>query len=183
MERTKMDNIKARAKKIKMILMDVDGTLTDGTILLLPNGDEAKSYSVRDGMGMLMARLAGLNTGIITGKRSSALEHRARLLRVDELHMGILDKLPLFEDIGTRYRLKREEMAYIGDDLGDLAVLKAAGLAACVADAHEEVRKHCHFVSRFPGGRGAVREFIEFILAAQGHLWDRLEEKIANLKG
>jgi 3-deoxy-D-manno-octulosonate 8-phosphate phosphatase (KDO 8-P phosphatase) len=173
----------ARAKRIKMILMDVDGTLTDGSILLLPDGEEAKSYNVRDGMGMLMARLAGLNTGIITGKSSKALEKRARLLRVDELHQGILNKGPVYETIRKKYSLKSEEVAYIGDDLGDLSVLKVAGLAGCVSDAHEEVLKHCHFVSRFPGGGGAVREFIEFILASQGLLWERLEEKIANLKG
>jgi len=177
-----MENVK-RAKRIKMILMDVDGTLTDGSILLLPDGQEAKSYNVRDGMGMLLARLAGLSTGIITGKSSAALEKRARLLRVNELHQGILNKGPVYEAIRKKYGLRNEEMAFIGDDLGDLSVLKVVGLAGCVSDAHAEILKQCHFISRYPGGGGAVREFIEFILASQGLLWEKLEEKIANLKG
>lgn len=177
-----MDNSK-RAKKIQMILMDVDGTLTDGTILLLPDGQEAKSYNVRDGMGMLMARLAGLKTGIITGKTSKALVQRAGSLRVSELHQGVLDKKPVYEAILKKHNLKQDETAYIGDDLGDLPVLQMVGFAGSVADAHEKVMNHSHFISRFPGGGGAVREFIEFILASQGIFWEHLEEKIANLKG
>src|SRR4030066_2406220 len=149
---------RARALRIKMIIMDVDGTLTDGALLVLPDGEEVKSYHVRDGLGILLAHLAGFKTAIITGKTSRALEKRAEKLRIDELHQGILDKKPVLEAILAKHGLKNEEAAYIGDDLGDLAVIKAVGLAGAVADAHPEVKKNCHFISQQSGGRGAVRE-------------------------
>ena len=171
---------KSRARRVKMIMMDVDGTLTDGTLFVLPDGEEVKSYNVRDGLGILLAHLAGLKTAIITGKTSRALEKRAAKLRIDELHQGILDKKPVFEAILAKHGLKPEEVAYIGDDLGDLAVLRLVGLAGAVADAHPAVKESCHFVCGHPGGRGAVREFIEFILDAQGK-WAEVEEKVKNL--
>ncbi|OGD33452.1 MAG: 3-deoxy-D-manno-octulosonate 8-phosphate phosphatase [Candidatus Aminicenantes bacterium RBG_19FT_COMBO_58_17] len=171
---------KARALRIKMIIMDVDGTLTDGALFVLPDGEEVKSYNVRDGLGILLAHLAGFKTAIITGKTSRALEKRAEKLRIDELHQGILDKKPVLEAILAKHGLKNEEAAYIGDDLGDLAVIKAVGLAGAVADAHPEVKKNCHFISQQSGGRGAVREFIEFILDAQGK-WGEVEEKVKSL--
>ena len=171
---------KARALRIKMIIMDVDGTLTDGALFVLPDGEEVKSYNVRDGLGILLAHLAGFKTAIITGKTSRALEKRAEKLRIDELHQGILDKKPVLEAILAKHGLKNEEAAYIGDDLGDLAVIKAVGLAGAVADAHPEVKKNCHFISQQSGGRGAVREFIEFILEAQGK-WGEVEEKVKSL--
>jgi 3-deoxy-D-manno-octulosonate 8-phosphate phosphatase (KDO 8-P phosphatase) len=171
---------KARALRIKMIIMDVDGTLTDGALFVLPDGEEVKSYNVRDGLGILLAHLAGFKTAIITGKTSRALEKRAEKLRIEELHQGILDKKPVLEAILAKHGLKNEEAAYIGDDLGDLAVIKAVGLAGAVADAHPEVKKNCHFISQQSGGRGAVREFIEFILDAQGK-WGEVEEKVKSL--
>ncbi|HCS49718.1 MAG TPA: 3-deoxy-D-manno-octulosonate 8-phosphate phosphatase [Candidatus Aminicenantes bacterium] len=171
---------KARALRIKMIIMDVDGTLTDGALFVLPDGEEVKSYNVRYGLGILLAHLAGFKTAIITGKTSRALEKRAEKLRIDELHQGILDKKPVLEAILAKHGLKNEEAAYIGDDLGDLAVIKAVGLAGAVADAHPEVKKNCHFISQQSGGRGAVREFIEFILDAQGK-WGEVEEKVKSL--
>jgi 3-deoxy-D-manno-octulosonate 8-phosphate phosphatase (KDO 8-P phosphatase) len=175
-----MDNTE-RAKKIKMIIMDVDGTLTDGMLTVLPDGEELKSYNVRDGMGILMARLAGFKTGIITGKISKPLEKRAERLRIVELYQGILDKSKALAEILDRHNLTLEEIAYIGDDLGDLDVMKKVGLSAAVADAHPEVMNNSHFISRHDGGRGAVREFIEFILGAQDK-WGLIQEKIKNLK-
>ena len=169
-----------RAKKIKMIIMDVDGTLTDGKLTVLPDGVELKSYNVRDGLGILLARLAGLKTGIITGKTSKALEIRAQKLRIQELHQGILDKMSVFEEILDKYALNPEEVAFIGDDLGDLEVLKSVGLSGAVADAHPYVKKSCHFISDYPGGGGAVREFIELILEAQDK-WSVIQEKVKSL--
>jgi len=163
-----------------MLLMDVDGTLTDGILLVLPDGEEVKSYNVKDGLGILLAHLAGLKTGIITGKTSRALEKRAEKLGIDELHQGILDKKRVFDEILKKYQLQAEEVAYIGDDLGDLEVIKSVGLAAAVADAHPEVKKHCHFICRKRGGRGAVREFIEYILASQ-EKWGLVEQKVKEL--
>ena len=175
-----MTDGEARALRIKMIIMDVDGTLTDGMLFVLPDGEEVKSYNVRDGLGILLAHLVGFKTAIITGKTSRALEIRAEKLRIDELHQGILDKKPVLDAILAKHGLAADEAAYIGDDLGDLAVIKSVGLAGAVADAHPEIKKNCHFISEQAGGRGAVREFIEFILGAQGK-WAEVEEKVKNL--
>ncbi len=175
-----MADHKKRAISIKMIIMDVDGTLTDGTLSVLPDGEEVKSYHVKDGLGILLAHLAGIKTGIITGKTSRALENRAQKLRVDELHQGILDKKRVLDGILKKHGLSLEEVAYIGDDLGDLEVIRSVGLAAAVADAHPLVKHHSHFICRQNGGKGAVREFIEFILECQKK-WSLVEGKIKGL--
>ncbi|MBM3284399.1 MAG: 3-deoxy-D-manno-octulosonate 8-phosphate phosphatase [Candidatus Aminicenantes bacterium] len=175
-----MADERQRALPIKMILMDVDGTLTDGTLFVLPDGEEVKSYNVRDGLGILLARMAGLKTGIITGKTSRALERRAAKLRVDELHQGILDKKQVLDSILLKHGLQSNEVAYIGDDLGDLDVIRCVGLAAAVADAHPLIKRHSHFICRLEGGRGAVREFIEFILESQ-EKWGMIREKVKDL--
>lgn len=169
-----------KAQKIKMILMDVDGTLTDGSLLLLSEGEELKSYNVRDGMGILMAKLAGFKTGIITGKISEPLKKRAEKLKITELHQGILDKKSILLDICQRHNLEPEEIAYIGDDLGDLEVMRMVGFAGAVKDAHPKVISQCHFKCSLLGGKGAVREFIEFIINAQGK-WNLVESKISEL--
>ncbi len=158
---------RARARRIRMILTDVDGTLTDGTLAVLPDGEEIKSFHVKDGLGVLLAQMIGIEQGIITGKRSRGLEKRAERLKIAELHQGAVNKLPVFEDILARRGLKSEEVAFIGDDLGDLEVLRRAGLAGAVADAHPAVRKAAHYVCSARGGRGAYREFVEFIISAQ----------------
>ena len=175
-----MPDHRSRARRVKMLVMDVDGTLTDGAVFVLPDGEEVKAYNVKDGLGILLAHLAGLKTAIITGKTSKSLEKRAAKLRVAEVHQGILDKRPALEEILRRHELKPRDVAYIGDDLGDLEVIKMVGLAAAVADAHPEVKSHSHFVCREKGGRGAVREFIEFILTAQDK-WKSLEKKVKEI--
>jgi 3-deoxy-D-manno-octulosonate 8-phosphate phosphatase (KDO 8-P phosphatase) len=171
---------KKRAEKIKMIIMDVDGTLTDGNLLILPDGEELKSYNVRDGLGIMLAHIAGFKTGIITGKISKSLEKRAEKLKIAELYQGILDKRKVFNEILKQHDLCADEIAYIGDDLGDLEVIKLAGIAGAVADAHPEIKKHSHFICENPGGKGAVREFIEFIFDAQGK-WDIIKEKAKDI--
>lgn len=173
-------NDRERAQKISMIIMDVDGTLTDGTLLIFPDGEELKSYNVRDGTGILLAHLAGLKTGIITGKISRSLQRRAENLNINELHQGILDKKSVLSDILEKNSLTPNQIAYIGDDLGDLEVIKSVGLAGAVADAHPEIKKNCHFICKMPGGRGAVREFIEFILEAQDK-WGTIKTNIKKL--
>ncbi len=170
-----------RARPVRMLLMDVDGTLTDGTLLVMPDGEEVKSYNVKDGLGILLARLAGLELGIITGKTSKSLEKRAEKLKIVEVHQGILDKAGVLRDILTRTGMSAREIAYIGDDLGDLAVLREVGLAGCVADAHPEIKKICHYVCAAAGGAGAVREFIEFIFEAQGK-WDALKDRAHEIR-
>ncbi|MFC2169205.1 KdsC family phosphatase [Acidobacteriota bacterium] len=174
-------NKKSQAQKIKMILMDVDGTLTDGSVLVFPDGEELKSYNVKDGTGILLAHLAGVKTGIITGKTSKALVTRAQRLKINELYQGILDKKAVLYEILDRNGLDLEEVAYIGDDLGDLEVIKLVGLAGAVADAHPEIIKNSHFICNNDGGKGAVREFIEYILEAQDK-WGMIETNIKKLK-
>ncbi|MCJ7679295.1 MAG: HAD hydrolase family protein [Candidatus Aminicenantes bacterium] len=175
-------DLKQQAARIRLILMDVDGTLTDGTITVLPDGEELKSYHVRDGMGILMAQLVGIDTGIITGKTSRALEKRASRLKMKFLYQGILDKGAALKKVLSETGLSAKDVAYIGDDLGDLSVIKSVGLSAAVADAHDMVKKHCHMICSLPGGAGAVREFIEFILEAQEHDWDSIETKLLALE-
>ena len=162
---------RARARRVKMLLSDVDGTLTDGTLAVLPDGEEIKSYNVTDGLGVLIAQLAGLKVGIITGKRSRGLEKRAERLKIDELHQGALDKRPVLKMLLEKYRLDPEEIAYIGDDLGDLEVMKTVGLAAAVKNANPFVKKQAHYVCKRGGGQGAFREFVDFIISSQKK-WD-----------
>jgi YrbI family 3-deoxy-D-manno-octulosonate 8-phosphate phosphatase len=170
--RTRKRAAKDLARRVEMILMDVDGTLTDGTVTVLPDGEEIKSYNVRDGLGLLLAQMAGLRLGIVTGKTSKSVELRAEKLKIFEVHQGVLDKKKVLLEIMDQYALAPEQVAYIGDDLSDVEAMKLVGLAAAVADAHPEVRKNAHFICRTAGGRGAVREFIEFILDAQGRWAD-----------
>jgi 3-deoxy-D-manno-octulosonate 8-phosphate phosphatase (KDO 8-P phosphatase) len=158
---------KARAGRVKMVLMDVDGTLTDGTLAVLPDGEEIKTYNVRDGMGVLLAQLAGLKLGIITGKISKGLEKRAERLKITEIYQGIIDKKKVLDEILEKNGLTPEDVAYIGDDLGDLEVIRSVGFSAAVADAHPIVKKSAHYVCKKKGGSGAFREFIEYIIGAQ----------------
>lgn len=170
-----------RAREVSLILMDVDGTLTDGTIYVLPDGEECKGYNVQDGLGIFLAHLAGLKTGIITGKTSRALELRATRLGLEEFHQGILDKKKVLLEIARRHNLDLNKIAFIGDDLGDLEVMKLVGFPAAVADAHPAIRKIARYRCSRPGGRGAVREVIEFILKARG-LWKTLAGRAAEIK-
>jgi 3-deoxy-D-manno-octulosonate 8-phosphate phosphatase (KDO 8-P phosphatase) len=171
---------RARARRIRMILTDVDGTLTDGTLTVMPDGEELKSYHVKDGLAVLLAQLIGLELGIITGKRSRGLEKRAERLKINELHQGAINKIPVFEEILSRRGLRPEEVAYIGDDQGDQEVLRRAGLAGAVADAHPAVRKAAHYVCSERGGRGAYREFVEFIITAQDK-WDQVDSEFKTI--
>lgn len=170
-----------RAQRIRMILMDVDGTLTDGTLLLLPDGQEVKSYHVMDGLGILLAHLAGLKTGIITGKTSHPLFKRAERLKMTEVYQGILDKKKVLDKILEKHGLQADEVAYIGDDLGDLEVITETGFAGAVANAHPFIKEKSHFLCQKEGGKGAVREFIEFILTAQDK-WGIIEENLDRIK-
>lgn len=170
-----------RARKVVMVLMDVDGTLTDGRLYVLPDGEEVKAYHVQDGLGIFLAHLAGLKTGIITGKTSRALEVRAARLGLEELHQGILDKKQVLLEIAGRHNLDLAEIAFIGDDLGDLEVMAMVGFPAAVADAHPAIRKVARYRCSRPGGRGAVREVIEFILRAQGR-WESLAARAKEIK-
>lgn len=161
--------LKLRARRVTMILMDVDGVMTDGRITLVGARHEAKSFDAKDGLALWVARRLGLKTGVISGRRSSAVLRRARELGMDEVHLKTRDKLAVYESILRRRRLSDHQVCYIGDDLVDLPVLARAGMSVAVADAHPEVRRRARFVTGAPGGQGAVREVIDAILKAQGH--------------
>jgi 3-deoxy-D-manno-octulosonate 8-phosphate phosphatase (KDO 8-P phosphatase) len=162
-----------RARRIALILMDVDGVLTDGGITLIGGNREARTYDARDGVGLRLARRAGLRTGLISGRSSDAVARRASELGLDEVHQRSEDKLATYLGILRRRRLRDAQVCFIGDDLPDLPVLLRAGLPVAVADAHDEVRRRVPFVTRARGGRGAVREVVDAILRAQG-AWERL---------
>ncbi|MFZ0132765.1 MAG: HAD-IIIA family hydrolase [Desulfobacterales bacterium] len=159
-----------KLQQIKMILMDVDGVLTGGEIIYSSSGDELKIFNIRDGMGIALARMAGLKTGIITGRKSEMVRRRAEELKIDVVVQGQARKLAAYEDIKSRYTLADADIAFIGDDLPDLCILKRAGFGAAVADASETVKRAGDYVTTAAGGRGAVREVIEVILSGQGKL-------------
>ncbi|MGH9855312.1 MAG: KdsC family phosphatase [Blastocatellia bacterium] len=165
------EEIIARARHIKLLLLDCDGVLTDGGLHYTFDGkrvlEGAKVFHIHDGQGLKLAREAGLKLGIISGRISPALTARARELQIDHLHQGVDDKLAVYEQIKNAEGLADEQIAYIGDDLPDLAVMRRVGLAIAVADAVDEIREAAHFITSKPGGRGAVREAIELILKAQ----------------
>jgi len=171
--------LRARARKIKLLLMDVDGVLTDGRFFYVPRPGggliETKTFHSRDGLGFRLAHQAGLKTGFISGRVSPAVEYRAKELGVHFLKQNAREKLEPYREILREARLKDEQVCYMGDDIVDLPVLTRAGLAVAVADAHKLLRRHVHYVTRHLGGRGAVREVIELILSAQGK-WDAVLE-------
>lgn len=160
--------MKTRAKKIKMLLLDVDGVMTDGSITLDNKGNETKSFHVRDGHGIKLIQNAGVIVGIITGRSSEVVNIRARELGITEVHQGAHDKIRVYDFLISKYGLRDDETAYIGDDAVDLSIFKRVGLAAAVADADESVIPHVHLVTRCKGGRGAVREVINLILKHRG---------------
>ena len=171
---------RARARRIRMILSDVDGTLTDGSLTPTPEGEEIKSFNTKDGLGVLIAQLAGLKVGFITGKTSKGLEQRAERLRIDELRQGVIDKRPVYEEILSRHGLRPDEVAFIGDDLNDLTVLEASGLSAAPSDAVPFIRKRVDFRCRRRGGDGAFRELVDYILGAQKK-WDQVRDRLGDL--
>lgn len=168
--------IERRAAKLKLLLMDCDGVLTDGRITLLEGGDEEKSFHTRDGHGIVLLHGAGLSTGIISGRTSRLVEWRARDLRMTYVRQGVHDKIVVFEELLAEAGLTDAEVGYIGDDVTDVPLMLRVGFAAAVADATEETRGAAHYVTSLNGGFGAVREVCELILKAQGR-WAELMER------
>ena len=169
MKKTKT-TIQSKAKKIKLLLLDVDGVLTDGRILLDNQGNELKAFHVRDGHGIKMAQKAGIIVGIITGRISEVVNVRARELGIKEVHQGAHEKIAVYDSILGRYGFRDEEVAYMGDDIVDVDIFKRTGLAVTVDDADPSVKPHVDMITKTAGGRGAVREFINLILKHQGKL-------------
>ena len=170
----KPKQLRARARRIKLILFDVDGVMTDGRIYYVPRPGgglvETKTFNSRDGLGIRLAHAAGLRTGFISGRGSPIVEYRAKELGIHYLQQGVLDKVGPYEKILRSAGLTDEQVCFVGDDIVDLPLLKRAGLAVGVGDGHPALRRHVHYWTKNRGGMGAVRETVELILAAQGKL-------------
>lgn len=165
--------INEKASKIKLLLLDVDGVMTDGSIILDNNGNELKRFHVRDGHGIKMLQNVGITVGIITGRKSKVVEVRAKELGIKEVHQKIYKKSAVYENLLKKYKCKDENVAFMGDDIVDQELLKRAGLSAAPCDAEELARKYADIVTKKGGGRGAVREFSDLILKATG-LWKKV---------
>jgi 3-deoxy-D-manno-octulosonate 8-phosphate phosphatase (KDO 8-P phosphatase) len=173
-------SVRKRAKQIKVLLMDVDGTITSGAVTLLSQPDgtalEIKTFDAHDGQGLSLARTAGIRTGVITGRGSPALQQRARELDIEFVYEKQPHKVAAYQEILKKTGVKESEVAFLGDDLPDLPILRRVGLAVAVGDATLEVKLAAHFVTQATGGKGAARELVELILKSQG-IWEDMIEK------
>lgn len=165
-----LTEVKARAANIKLVVFDVDGVLTDGSLIFGDDGQEYKSFHSRDGHGMKMLLASGVEIAFITGRDSEVVNHRARNVNVSHVYQGQLDKLPAYEKLKDKLKLQPGEIAVVGDDVVDLPIMLRSGLAIAVNDAHPLVKQHAHWVTSNPGGKGAARDVCELILDAQGNL-------------
>jgi 3-deoxy-D-manno-octulosonate 8-phosphate phosphatase (KDO 8-P phosphatase) len=175
--------MKGDVRRIRLLLLDVDGVLTDGTIVLHQDGTESKSFHIRDGAAIVWAQRAGFKIGLLSARTSEATEQRALQLGVSLVVQGATDKLTAYEQILREHSLSDADVAYMGDDLQDLPVLRKVGFSAAPADAAADVRTAVHWVSSQPGGRGAVRELIEHVLRAQGSWEDAVAEFLVQRGG
>ena len=173
MPRVKDAALAARCRRLRLILTDVDGVMTDGSVLLLPDGSEAKVFHIRDGLGIVLAQRAGLRIGILSGRTAPVVALRARELGISVVEQAVADKGAALREILASQALAAHEVAYMGDDLNDLPVMLEVGLSAAPADACFEVRAQAHMITESRGGQGCLREFIEAILRARGD-WDGL---------
>jgi 3-deoxy-D-manno-octulosonate 8-phosphate phosphatase (KDO 8-P phosphatase) len=172
--------LKKRAAQIQILLMDVDGTMTDGSVTLLsqPDGSalEIKTFDAHDGQGLTLARTAGLRTGVITGRESAALMRRANEMKMEFIYQKQPTKIPALEEILKKAGVSESAVAYVGDDLPDLPVMRRVGLAIAVGDAVLEVKLAAHYVTKANAGKGAIREAVELILKSKG-VWFEMIEK------
>lgn len=159
--------LKAIASKIKLVIFDVDGVMTDGSLTFDENGVEYKTYNTKDGLGVVMLRLAGIVPAIITARNNGTVSHRAKILGIAELYQDQRNKEEALDKLIAKYNLSYDEVAYMGDDLPDICILEKVGLSSCPADAVEEVLAVSKFISTKGGGKGAVRELADFILKSQ----------------
>ncbi|MHB8070084.1 MAG: 3-deoxy-manno-octulosonate-8-phosphatase KdsC [Desulfobaccales bacterium] len=160
--------LKERAKNIRLLILDVDGVLTDGSLYFGPAGEALKVFHVRDGHGIKMLQKAGIEVAFLSGRRSDAAYHRAKELGIKRFFEGLRDKVATMKEIKAALQIRPQEVAVVGDDLVDLPIMNRAGLAVAVADAVPEVLAAAHWVTNLPGGKGAVRELCDLLLKAQG---------------
>lgn len=169
-----MQDVLNRAANIKLIIFDVDGVLTDGSLFIGDGGEEYKAFNSRDGHGMKMLQKSGVQIAIITGRSSEVVKHRMASLGITHLYQGQQNKLEAYQDLKSRTGYHDDEIAYVGDDVVDLPVMNEVGLSVAVQDAHPVVKKHAHWHTSVGGGRGAARDICEFIMEAQGTLEQQL---------
>src|SRR3954463_415658 len=162
-----------RARAVRLAIFDVDGVLTDGTLFIGASGEVAKPFNILDGHGVKMLQHAGIATAIISGRSSEAVAYRARELSIAHVIQGCADKVADFERLRTHLAVAADACSFMGDDLPDLAVMQRCGFAVAVANAVDAVKAAAHYVTQASGGRGAVREFCDFVLRARGQLADR----------
>ena len=165
-------NVLEKAKKIRMLILDVDGVMTDGGIIYSNSGEELKSFHVRDGTGIKMLIREGIKVVIISGRRSRSVDYRAQELGIKEVYQGVKDKVEVFKEILKKYKIDPQQVGFVGDDLIDIPLLLRVGFSAVVADAIEEVKQNVDYITKNPGGRGAVREICDLILKSQGK-WEK----------
>ena len=171
-----MQDIYEKAKQIRLVIFDVDGVLTDGSLFIGDDGQEYKAFNSRDGHGMKMLQQNGVEIAIITGRTSNVVKHRVADLGIKHVYQGQLDKTKAFTEILEKLQLNTEQIAYVGDDVVDLPVMRKVGMAIAVQDAHELVKQHSHWIAKSCGGRGAARDVCEMIMDAQGNLQSALQE-------
>jgi len=169
-----MKDINEKAARIRLLIFDVDGVLTDGSLFLGDDGQEYKAFNSRDGHGIKMLLKYGVEVAIITGRTSQVVEHRMANLGITHIYQGKRDKLPAYEELRAKLGISPEETAYVGDDVVDLPVMRRVGLAIAVQDAHPLVRQHSHWQTASAGGRGAARDVCEMLMAAKGVLQDEM---------
>ncbi|PVV08290.1 MAG: 3-deoxy-D-manno-octulosonate 8-phosphate phosphatase [gamma proteobacterium symbiont of Ctena orbiculata] len=170
-----MQDIHAKASGVKLVIFDVDGVLTDGSLFLGDDGQEYKSFNSRDGHGMKMLQKTGVVIGIITGRTSEVVRIRMESLGIEHVYQGKHDKLPAYEELRDKLGLSDAEIAYVGDDVVDLPIMRRVGLAIAVNDAHPFVVQHAHWQTPRNGGRGGARDVCELVLEAQGNLKTELD--------
>ena len=173
-------DLQQRAARVRLLLMDVDGVLTDGRLLYVPGTDakivETKAFDSQDGIALQWLSWMGIQTGVISGRLSPATEERARQVKMTYVYQGHIEKIPILEEIFAKSGIPLDDTAYIGDDLTDVVVMRRVGLALAPANARPEVKRAAHFVTAAAGGSGAVREVIEMLLRAQGR-WAEILRK------
>ncbi len=169
-----MQDILERARQIELVIFDVDGVMTDGSLFFGDDGQEYKAFNSFDGHGMRMLLEGGLQAAIITGRKSNVVKHRMQDLGVTLIYQGYRDKRPAFATLLQEVGLKAEQVAYVGDDVVDLPIMTKVGFAIAVQNAHPYVKQHAHWITDRPGGRGAVRDVCELMLEARGELADKL---------
>jgi 3-deoxy-D-manno-octulosonate 8-phosphate phosphatase (KDO 8-P phosphatase) len=171
------DDLLALAAKIQLLLMDVDGVLTNGRLYNVPNPEgkmvETKGFDSQDGIGLQWLSWKGIKTGVISGRQSPATEERARQCKMSYVYQGHIEKIPILQEILADAKIDASQVAYIGDDFTDIVIMRRVGLAIATANAREEVKRAAHHITQAPGGEGAVREVVELLLKAQGR-WQEI---------